>query len=60
MKQQLEIITLWYNSLSLRDKNMLFGIAGLLLVTLFYLAIWEPIHQGLEQQQQKYKSQQDI
>ena len=60
MKQQLEIISLWYNSLSLRDRNMLIAISCLLIVTLFYLIIWEPIHQGLDQQQQKHKSQQDI
>ena len=60
MKQQLEIINLWYNSLSLRDKNLLIAISCLLLVTLFYLIVWEPIHQGLDQQQQKFKSQQDI
>lgn len=60
MKQQLEILNTWYSSLSPRDKNLLIGTAIFLVVLLFYLAIWEPIHQGRTDQQQKLKSQQEI
>ena len=60
MKQQLEIFNLWYSNLSLRDRNLLIATATLLLITLFYLIVWEPLHQGRDQQQQQLKSQQDI
>ena len=60
MKQQLENINLWYSSLPARDRNLLIAIVTLLVITLFYLIVWEPIHQGRDQQQQKFKSQQDI
>ncbi len=60
MKQQLETFNLWYSSLPTRDRNLLIIISTLLFITLFYLIVWEPIHQGHDQQQQKLKSQQDI
>lgn len=59
MKQQLDILNTWYSSLSLRDRNLLIAITTLLFITFFYLLVWEPVHQGLEQQQQELKSQQD-
>ena len=60
MRQQLENINLWYSSLPARDRNLLIATVTLLVITLFYLIVWEPIHQGRDQQQQKFKSQQDI
>ena len=60
MKQQLELLNNWYNSLSLRDRNLLITTIIFLSITLFYLIVWEPVHQGRDLQQQKLKSQQDI
>lgn len=60
MKQQLELLNNWYNSLSLRDKNLLITTIIFLSITLFYLIVWEPVHQDRDLQQQKLKSQQDI
>lgn len=60
MKQQFEAFNLWYSGLPSRDRNLLIASTLLLLTTLFYLIVWEPLHQGLEQQQQKFRSQQDI
>lgn len=59
MKQQLELFNNWYSSLTLRDRNLFVVTITLLTITLFYLLIWEPAHQGRDQQQQKLKSQQD-
>lgn len=60
MKQQLEILNNWYNGLPLRDRNLLITVITLLVITLFYLIVWEPVHQGRDLQQQKLKSQQDV
>ncbi len=60
MNQQLEIASNWYNSLAPRDKKLFIGSLVFLGITLFYLVVWEPLHQGREQQQQKLKSQLDI
>ncbi|MDH5388923.1 MAG: type II secretion system protein M [Gammaproteobacteria bacterium] len=60
MKQQLELLNNWYNSLSLRDRNLFISTIVILSITLFYLIVWEPLHQGRDLQQQKLKSQQDI
>lgn len=60
MKQQLDTFNLWYNSQSSRDRKLIIAMAALLLVTLFYLMIWEPIHQGRDQQKLKLKTQQEI
>ena len=60
MKQQLETFNLWYSSLPTRDRNLFIATVTLIVATLFYLIVWEPIHQGRDQQHQKFKSQQDI
>ena len=60
MKQYLDTFNLWYSGLPTRDRNLLTATTVLLIITLFYLLVWEPVHQGRDQQQQKLKSQQDI
>ena len=60
MNQQLELLNNWYSSLPTRDRNLLMATAILLVITLFYLIVWEPVHQGRDQQQEKLKSQQAI
>lgn len=60
MKQQFEALNLWYQSLAQRDRIMVIGTSVVMVITLFYLLVWEPLYQGLEQQQQQYKSQQSI
>lgn len=57
MKQHLETLNLWYNGLPQREKLLVIITAIFLAVTLFYLVVWEPIHKGLEKQQQQYNSQ---
>ncbi len=60
MKQQLETFILWHQSLPQRDQLLVNTASIFIAITLFYLIVWEPIYQGLEQQQQQYKSQQSI
>jgi len=60
MKQQLDILNTWYSSLPIRDRNLLTTAVVLVFITLFYLLVWEPVHQGRDQQQQQFKSQQEI
>lgn len=60
MKQQFDMLSLWYNSLPARDRKLLLAISGLLIVSIFYLIIWEPINQGYALEQQKLKAQRDI
>ena len=60
MKQQIEALSLRYHSLPYRDKILVIFTSIIMAITLFYLLVWEPIHQGLEQQQQQYQSQQEI
>ncbi len=60
MKQQLETFILWHQSLPQRDRLLVNTMSAFIAITLFYLIVWEPVHQGLEQQQQQYKSQQSI
>lgn len=60
MNQQLETLVLWYNSLPQRERIIVIAASIFIVITLFYLIVWEPIFQGLEKQQQQYKSQQSI
>ena len=60
MKQQLDMINLWYQSLPTSDSRLLLAVTGMLAITLFYLVVWEPIHQGYALEKQKLKSQRDI
>ncbi|MDH5610909.1 MAG: type II secretion system protein M [Gammaproteobacteria bacterium] len=60
MKQQLDILNIWYSHLPSRDRNMLITALVLVFITLLYLLVWEPVHQGRDLQQQQFKSQQEI
>ena len=60
MKQQLEALSIWHQSLPQRDRIMVNTTTVIIVITLFYLLAWEPIYQGLEQQQQQYKSQKNV
>ena len=60
MKQQLKILNTWYSSLPGRDRNLLIAMLAFLSVTLFYLIVWEPVHESRDLQQQQLKSQQEI
>ena len=57
---QLEQLKQWYRALPSREQWMVSGTSVLIVITLFYLLVWEPLHLGLDQEQQKQLSQQEI
>lgn len=56
---QLEALTTWYRNLEPREKLLVAVTSVILLITIFYIAIWEPVYNGLDQQQKLYNSQQN-
>jgi general secretion pathway protein M len=47
-------------ALPVKEQRLLSAAAALVIITLFYLMIWEPIHVSLKNEQQKQQSQQKI
>ena len=58
--KQLENLQNHYQNLSPRDQKLAIITITLLVITLFYTMIWEPIHDELAHQKQEQKIQQDI
>ncbi len=58
--KQLEEISHWYHGLQQRERQLVLAASVLVITTLLYLIIWEPIHDGVDNQAQKYQSQLDI
>lgn len=57
---QLQQLKQQFYSLPLKEQRLLSATIAMVLVTLFYLLIWEPMHQGLQAEQQKQQSQKEI
>jgi general secretion pathway protein M len=58
--KQLEDIQNWYQGLQQRERQLVLAASAVIVITLLYLTIWEPIHKGIEEQTQKYQTQLDI
>ncbi len=58
--KQLEEIRNWYHGLQQRERQLVLATSALIVLTLLYLIIWEPIFNGLSDQSQKYQTQLDI
>jgi general secretion pathway protein M len=58
--QQIQQIRQWFNSLPIKEQWMVSGTGALLIITLFYLIIWEPLHLALDDELQKQQAQQEI
>jgi len=58
--KQLEEIQHWYQGLQQRERQLVLAASTVIIITLLYLIIWEPIHKGIEDQTQKYQTQVDI
>jgi len=57
--KQLEAFNLWFYALDQRERLLVIGTAITVVITLFYVVIWEPVHQGLGEQQLLHASQSD-
>jgi general secretion pathway protein M len=57
---QIQQLKQWYRSLPQKEQWMVSGTGIFIIVTLFYLLVWEPIHLGLQEEKQKQQSQQEI
>ncbi len=60
MMQQLEQLKRWHDSLPPRDMWLVNLMAILLLTTLFYVSVWEPLHKELAEAQVKHETQQKL
>ena len=58
--EQLQELKQWYRSLPQKEQWMVSGTVLLIIITLFYLIVWEPIHVGLQNEKQKQATQQEI
>ena len=53
---QFDAFKQWYSGLQERERLMVASAAVILVITLFYVSVWEPLHQGLDNAQQEYQS----
>ncbi len=58
--EQLRQLKQWFYSLSTKEQRMVSGTVSVIIITLFYIIVWEPVHLGLESAQQKQQSQKEI
>lgn len=58
--EQLEQLKRWFNALPQKERWMVSGTGLLILITLFYLVIWEPVHLSLRAEQQKQQAQKEV
>lgn len=58
--EQLQQLKQWFYSLPTKEQWLVSGTAALLLLTMFYLVVWEPTHQSLDTEQQKQRTQKEI
>ena len=59
MKQpeQLEQLNRWFHSITKKEQWIVSGTAVFVVITLFFLIVWEPLHQGLESEKLKQTTQ---
>lgn len=55
--QQIDALKQWYRSLPSREQIMVTATTVFVLITLFYIMLWEPLHVGLRDQQARIESQ---
>ena len=58
--KQLEELQQWFQGLQARERNLVLAAAVVMVLTLFYLAIWEPLHNSLADETSRHKSQLEI
>jgi len=60
LMEKLQQFKRWFYALPVKEQRMVTGAAAVILITLFYLVIWEPIHIGLTAEKQKQQTQKEI
>ena len=50
----------WFQRLQKREQNMLIVMSAIVLLTLFYLLVWEPVFKGAQLEHEKLQSQRKI
>ena len=60
MMKQLHELQHWYQGLQQRERQLVLAATAVIIITLLYLVIWEPVVNGVEEQRQKYQAQADI
>lgn len=55
--EQLQQIQNWYNALAKKEQWSVVGTTLLIIITLFFLIVWEPLHLGLKTEQQTQNTQ---
>lgn len=57
---KLQQLKQWFFALPVKEQRLLSTAVALILVTLFYLTIWEPVQLSLQNEKQKQQSQNEI
>ena len=55
--EQIQKAKHWFHSLPVKEQRMVLATSLIIVITLFYLMIWEPIHLGLQDAQLKKQTQ---
>ncbi len=55
--KQLQEIRHWFYSLTQKEQWIIFGTVLLIILTMFFLMVWEPLHLGLKNEKQKQITQ---
>ncbi len=58
--EKLQQLKQWFYLLPIKEQRMVSGTVAVIILTLFYLIIWEPVHLGLDTAQQKQQSQKKV
>lgn len=58
--KQLDAISAWYDSLQARERQMVIATSIAIVVTLFYIMLWEPLHKGLQEEQRLHENNTNI
>jgi len=60
IQKHFEPLQNWLDSLDKRERTLVISGVIFLLVNLFYFAVWDPVINGLETEQQKYESERQL
>ena len=60
IRSHFEPIERWLGTLNPRERNTVFAGAIFLLISIFYLAVWDPVFSALESAQQQNQSQREL